>query len=155
MTEEMTLRPPLPLLFIGSLGVFAASALSGCSNEENLGDRDDEDAPLAADGIDLDEKNELWMADLNGKVAILYTYKNDASINMDVRETPKGSIAEQYTGARSGHYVFELSCVNSATCKTFVPQSTLICTAGGTKAKPQLVCDARIFRPVTADEISQ
>lgn len=149
----MSIRPLLALFLTTTL---AGSALSGCANDENLGSRDSK----GADTFDLDSANAFWLTTQQGKAVLLYTYKNDAEVMLEVHDGPKGATEGQYNGSRTGTadegYKLEFSCINktSTGCVLLGDPLSLECSMAGDEDEPQLVCGSRVFRKVTFDEIT-
>ncbi|MBK9262096.1 MAG: hypothetical protein IPM54_20115 [Polyangiaceae bacterium] len=52
--------------------------------------------------FDLDSKSAFWLSYKGGYALVLYTYSGDAYVGIEARDSPKRSIAGEYTGSRLG-----------------------------------------------------
>jgi hypothetical protein len=147
------------------LALTAAMSLAACAagGGTKNGDNDDDEWDSTSGGggalFDLDSADALWLAQKSGKWLVLFTYKGDAWVSIDVRGTPKGAIEGQYTGSRLGTvaegYTLEFDCLNpgiSPVCEQLGTTMTLSCTSA---MGPQLVCGSMVFNKVTSADIAQ
>lgn len=150
-------------LMILAVGVVASCAAGDGTKGGEGGDGGEWGGTGATGGtsgsvFDLDSGDALWLTYSGGKALVLFTYKNDANVFLDVQESPKGAIQGQYNGSRLGSvatgYTLNLECLNpgsSLICDQFGTTMNMSCTPVG---GPQLVCGSMVFTKVTSADVS-
>ena len=121
-------------LVAGSVGSIGCGSNTGTTTSPVGADADD---PNAAgdrdfddddDVVDLDAKDRVWIAARDGQALVLFTFKDQPRLILDVRESPRAPTRAQYVGARPSRersFALVLACLN--------PGSASACPLGDEK----------------------